>query len=331
MKASIIIPTYTFDRVQDVIEVVKLINQDASCNKEIIVVVDRNEELYKNLRKKLESNALVLLSTNPGASSARNLGADMATGEIIVFIDDDITVGHNWLPALMQHYSNPTIVSVGGKIKPLWTSKAQRSFPPELYWIIGCNYSEDINEESDNLREVKSNFAGNMSIKKTCFRSLYFATPCQKIDGKDENAKKSSRLRKYLETDDSEFYIRLNDRFPEFKTLYNPSAVAYHRIYAYRTAASFVLRKAFSEGFSKAYIACQYADIKTKKLSKERSYLRLLFRFWLERRIKDIANRKNVRSNFKSLFLVLTATSTVFLGYAIGIILHSRNKKIAGV
>jgi glucosyl-dolichyl phosphate glucuronosyltransferase len=324
LKASIIIPTYTFDRLQDTIDAVNCLDEQKYSEKEIVVVVDRNRDLYLRLLEKLPRETHVYLSTDAGASSARNLGVNKSSGEIIAFIDDDIIVDKSWLPKLLKHYQDPNVISVGGKIEPLWTNDSQRNFPQELYWIIGCTFGK----ESDRVCEVRNNFAGNMSFRRNVFKNLSFATSCQKIDGQNLDKENNTFLRSYLETDDTEFYIRVHESFPNFKTLYDPSALAYHRIYLYRTSLGFVLHKALSEGVSKAYIARFYsAKTAGVTLSKEQDYIYSLFSDWLPTRLKKILLNEDLSKDLKSTFLILTSSIAVFFGFFIGSMVYRRRSK----
>lgn len=317
-------PTYSLERLQDTIEAVSSLLKQSYPENEVVVVVDRDRNLYSRLLEKLPEHVHLRLTNDAGASSARNLGIKEAKGEIVAFIDDDVIVDRDWLVTLVRHYQDPNVISVGGKIKPLWASDSQRHFPKELYWIIGCTYEEGL----ERVHEVRNNFAGNMSFRGKVFEHLSFSTSCQKIDGEHSDAEKTKFLGKYLETDDTEFYIRVHERFADTKTIYDPKALAYHRIYPYRTSLGHMLRKAFSEGISKAYIACLYSNnIKGYALSKEREYFRSLFTKWVPTRVKEVLKGKSIRINVKSILLVSVVSVTVVAGYLTGsVIYHHRLK-----
>jgi GT2 family glycosyltransferase len=64
------------------------------------------------------------LITNRGIPFARNLALKYATGQIVVFIDDDCSVGEDWLERLLEPLRNKEIVGVQGGVTVPSGSKA---------------------------------------------------------------------------------------------------------------------------------------------------------------------------------------------------------------
>lgn len=94
MKVSVVIPTY--NRVEGLIRALKSIQTQTIPPSEVIIVEDGsntistinyfsflNEKGIKTIYKRLEKNV--------GACAARNYGVNIATGNIIMFLDDDDT------------------------------------------------------------------------------------------------------------------------------------------------------------------------------------------------------------------------------------------------
>jgi GT2 family glycosyltransferase len=64
--------------------------------------------------------ARVVREPYPGASAARNRGAEVATGEVIAFTDDDVVVDPGWLRALAGRFvREPDVAAVTGLVAPL--------------------------------------------------------------------------------------------------------------------------------------------------------------------------------------------------------------------
>lgn len=53
----------------------------------------------------------------PGLSRARNVGARMAGGELIAYIDDDAVPEPEWLEALARGFDDPDVAAVTGRIR----------------------------------------------------------------------------------------------------------------------------------------------------------------------------------------------------------------------
>ncbi len=64
----------------------------------------------------------------PNASAARNAGLRAAQTELVAFIDDDCTAGHEWLAALVGEYSESraieSVAAVTGSVLPSFSDKS---------------------------------------------------------------------------------------------------------------------------------------------------------------------------------------------------------------
>lgn len=84
---------------------------------EIIVVDnagDTNPEAYQGLWDRW-----VGLSENLGPGPARNLGAEIASGEILAFVDDDGVVDDDYFKNALPYFCDPHIVGIRGRITPV--------------------------------------------------------------------------------------------------------------------------------------------------------------------------------------------------------------------
>src|ERR1700733_8260622 len=94
LRFSVIVPTY--QRRDLVLALVRsMARQEFDGNFEVIVVVDGSDDGSAHVLRELEKNAdlfplIILEQSNQGAASARNRGAAVARGEILLFLDDDM-------------------------------------------------------------------------------------------------------------------------------------------------------------------------------------------------------------------------------------------------
>jgi GT2 family glycosyltransferase len=75
----------------------------------------------------------------PGLSYARNAGFAAATGEILIAIDDDVTVPEGWLERLLAPFHRPEVAAVTGHVLPVeLETAAQCRF--EAYGGLGTGF-----------------------------------------------------------------------------------------------------------------------------------------------------------------------------------------------
>jgi len=93
---------------------------------EIIVIDSDVEDTTVNLARKYTSK--VYRSLKRGISRARNLGAEKAEGEILVFLDADVTPPLNFTEKLYEVFRDKTIVGVTCNIMPAKPTPAENAF-----------------------------------------------------------------------------------------------------------------------------------------------------------------------------------------------------------
>lgn len=301
---SIVISVFSIERANDVINCINSIKKQNVAPKEIIVVLDPKEDLINFYRKKLVGVKIVI-SSDFGLSFARNMGVKCSKNEIIVFIDDDAVADEKWLEMLVRNFDDSSIIGVGGHIKPVWDSGIPKWFPEELYWIVGCSY-----KGLPNARAVIRNPIGcNMSFKRSVIEEVgYFNTSVGRIGDK------------LLGHDDTEFGIRVTEKFSGLKIVYDPDAIVYHHVPKKRSTLKYVIKRSFAEGFSKAFFSRNVSG-KKSRLDPEEKYLRMLLLSFPAK----ILQRK-LLIGFFQVSTILISTLMVFLGYVSGLKSHSSSK-----
>lgn len=127
-QVSIIVVTYLHS--DDFLELVSQLKPYAD-NKEyeVIFVTNDNETSAGLIPKFISNYKLVEIDINVGASIARNLGAEIALGHDLVFLDDDGSLDEGGIEALVKCKRENNAVCVRGKIK----TKTPQSIQPSHY------------------------------------------------------------------------------------------------------------------------------------------------------------------------------------------------------
>jgi glycosyltransferase involved in cell wall biosynthesis len=262
---------------------------------EIILVLDPLKKLVEFYKSQVPHDVKIITSREAGLSSARNAGVEEARGEIIAFIDDDAIAEEKWLGNLVRNYEDPLVLGVGGLIKPVWESKRPSWFPEELDWIIGCSYKG----LPENKAIIRNPIGCNMSFRKSVFEKAgYFGIDIGRV---------GSNLGSH---EDTEFSIRITEKIPSHKILYDPTAVVYHKVPKSRTKMNYVARRSFAEGVSKAFFSRRKSN-PTSILLVEKNYLRHLFSLGILGRLM----RANKPKYVFQILVLLFSTWFVLLGY----------------
>src|SRR5258708_5012646 len=94
---SVIICTYTEQRLNDLMAAVASVQQQALPPDEIIIVVDHNTALIEYIRAQLPTLIVIENKGIGGLSDARNSGIAAASGQLLAFLDDDSIASREWL------------------------------------------------------------------------------------------------------------------------------------------------------------------------------------------------------------------------------------------
>ena len=95
IKISIIIPTLNrIEKLIKLIDSIKNVNWHAT----ELIIVDDSVQSFENVIDQYQNQNIVYLHRGEklGVSSARNLGANIAKGEYLIFLDDDDNITENW-------------------------------------------------------------------------------------------------------------------------------------------------------------------------------------------------------------------------------------------
>ena len=235
---SVILSTYSDERWDDLVASVDSVRRQWLAPREIVVVVDHNPGLLAKARACLE-DVSVIDNYLPRGLAARNAGAAAAQGEIVAFLDDDAIAEPDWLAQLSTAFEDPRVLGAGGYIEPLWLAGRPVWFPAEFNWVVGCSY-RGLPEMAAPVRNV---IGCNMAFRRWAWAAVGgFRTDLGHIGSRP------------LGCDETEFCIRLGQRWPRHRLLYLPSARVRHRVPAARARFRYFWLRCLLEGQTKARV-----------------------------------------------------------------------------
>lgn len=305
VSISVVICAYTEARWDDLVAAVSSIQHQTVPPIDLIVVIDHNPRLFESALTTFQAIKRLTLIENhqsQGLSGARNSGIEMAQGDIIAFLDDDAAAAPDWLEQLIATYTDPKVLGAGGAIEPLWLDTKPAWFPDEFNWVVGCTYRG----MPLTTAAIRNQIGANMSFRREVFEAIGgFRNGVGQIG--------ASMLR----CDDTEFGIRVGQRWPQHITLYEPKALVYHRVPGSRGRWAYFRSRCYTEGLAKAIIAKLVGA--QDGLSSERTYTLRTLPTGVIRGIKDAIVRKDLTGLGRAGAIIggLSLTAT---GYIVGTI-----------
>jgi glucosyl-dolichyl phosphate glucuronosyltransferase len=253
---SVVICAYTLDRQQDLVAAIEsVLNQEVAV-RELIVVVDYNDELLAWVQNQYPTLVVVPNSGTRGLSGARNTGTAYCSGSVVAFLDDDAQAASNWAQELAATYSAGRVLGVGGWIEPAWVSGRPAWWPPEFDWVVGCSYVG-----LPKHRAIVRNMIGaNMSLRRDVLTVA---------GGFDQGLGRLGAGATGGE--ETEMCIRVRSLFPNAEFMFEPQARVSHRVGSGRATWRYFVRRCWGEGQSKARVGSLASH--GAALATERSYV----------------------------------------------------------
>jgi cellulose synthase/poly-beta-1,6-N-acetylglucosamine synthase-like glycosyltransferase len=256
---SVIVCAYTEQRWEHLRAAVSSAAAQRPAPVEIIVCIDHNDALFERARRELardDGGVPVQVVANAYAGrlgSARTTAAQLARGDLLVFLDDDARAEPSWLEHLVRPYHDPDVLAVGGAPLPDMPRPRPRWFPYEFDWVFGCAYAG----LPTQLAPLRHLIGASMSVRRAALAEIgWFHS--------DDH-------------DDMDMCHRLAARWPDGKLLYEPSAVVRHYVHPERLTWHYFWRRCFFVNRSKVFAHQRMGE--ARNLSAERSFaLRALTR-----------------------------------------------------
>jgi len=206
-----------------------------------IIVIDNNSsdvtpDVVKEFARRYE-NIKVACETAQGLSYARNKGLDIATGDIIAFLDDDLEINKSWPKEIVRPFVDPSVWCVTGKVKPYGNLNIPEWLPTKLNFLLSIS---DYGTQEKVLSGKQKPIGCNMAFKNNVFSDAGRFDPALGRKGNTLLGSEEVLL----------FYKILKSNK---KVIYNPNAVVFHKIDK-KLTKDYVLNNAYWSGFSESYI-----------------------------------------------------------------------------
>jgi glucosyl-dolichyl phosphate glucuronosyltransferase len=204
---------------------------------EVLVVdnnsTDQTQAVVYGFGQRYPGRFRYVFEPRQGVSYARNAGISKSRGDVLAFMDDDVTADPEWLKNLTAALHGGGYVGAGGRIVPVWKSQPPKWLPIERPHALAPFVSFDLGSEPGPLNEPP--FGANMAFRKEVFKKYgRFRTDLGRCADK------------LLSNEDTEFGNRLLASGEQLR--WEPSAVMHHPVPEDRVRKLYVLGWWFGKG-----------------------------------------------------------------------------------
>jgi glycosyltransferase involved in cell wall biosynthesis len=242
VKVSVVVCTYSPEAFDHFVDAANSVLAQTHDDVELVVVVDGDETLAERVRARYGTHDAVRIHCNDenrGLSASRNVGIDLASGDVVAFMDDDAVAHPDWVERLVACYRDHDAVAAGGRMAPRWVAGEPAFLPAEFYWLVGVTHRGFPTEAC----EVRNTFGSNISFRRGVFEEVGVFEPDLGRAGE-----------KNLQGEETEFAARVRRRYGQ-GVWYDPDAVVEHKVFDYRTDPRWLFERAFWQGYSKRVMA----------------------------------------------------------------------------
>lgn len=302
-RLSIVITSYTTDRLEDIYDVLDSLRDQTYSDIEVVFVAEKSKRLYQQVRSYAESIGMPLrgiFHEGPlGMSGARNLGIRETTGRIIAFIDDDALAPPDWASCIARTFADESVIAITGPATPHWTDGEIRWLPKELYWIIGC--TDWIRPAG--IRDARNVWGMNMAFRREAFELAgAFSTDIGGVHGRR------------LHGEEVELSLRVRSVTGK-RIVYDPEVKVMHKVYSRRLSMRWIAKTSYWIGYTRPILQelSQRYDLREDFLATERGLLAQLALSVLPRTLISLPVRPG--TSMRTIWVTAVALSFIGLGY----------------
>jgi GT2 family glycosyltransferase len=166
MEVSIIIPT--LNREEILLETLRGISKLPG-DFEVLVVDQSDTAISNEILREIDQRIRLVRVEEKGLPNARNIGAEEADGEVLIYLDDDVVIQNpDFVDAHVRNFQDPLVGAVAGRVEQPGEKIAKKLIggirTPLLIVGGSFNYEEK--------QRVTGMIGCNFSIRKELVRSL---------------------------------------------------------------------------------------------------------------------------------------------------------------
>jgi len=309
MHIAIVVCAYTVDRWGDIVAGSSEAGRqlaESSHDGEVVLVVDHSPELYDKARDFFgDSVRIIENSRSRGLSGARNSGITEVDADIYVFLDDDAVPEPGWLAGLMAPFDDRAVVITGGAAEPRWPDTGRPVTLPaadgdrgEFDWVVGCTYAGQPRTTS----QVRNVMGCSMAFRAEVFQAVgLFGEDLGRVGTVPYGC------------EETELCIRASAASGGL-IVFEPSSVVRHRVTPQRTTWSYLWRRCYAEGVSKAAVVAR--TTRQAGLSTETTYTTHVLPRGVARELGALP-RRGVRA-LGGAAAIVTGLMVTLVGYVVG-------------
>jgi glucosyl-dolichyl phosphate glucuronosyltransferase len=237
---SIVITSNDAARRGDIRDLLVSIKAQARRNFEVIYVIERDWSLHDIVAEEAQlagvSVRIIRNDSSPGLAEARNLGASVAKGDVLGFVDDDVTLDARWTETLEAAFSSmDDLVGATGPSVPC-TTEVTRWLPQGFHWLISSTAW---------FRPGRSPDVRNVWGMNMCFRRAAL----QSVGGFSE----STGYHRGEMAEDVDLSLRVRANTGK-RIIYLPSMRVFSKVHPYRLSTRYVIARSSWIGYSRRAI-----------------------------------------------------------------------------
>ena len=301
MKISIIIPThnrsYSLKRTIDSITPLK-----DEAEFELVIVDNNSTDDTREVVESYSDIAKYVFERNTSFTKARGTGAQNSTGDILLYLDDDVVVIKGALAEIISVFGEyPDCGLLAGKILPEYEAE-----PPD--WTLACQknfngwsmYNPEVYDHLD-IGFQKTQWAAGpmMAIRREAYDRAGGFPP----DTVGVETNLQTRMFKKLYIGPGDYGLCQRIREEGYNVYYSPDCSCKHVVLEMRLTVQFWRSRMIGEGHHHAVTNREFHQMSKFKLMKARNSMNKHYKRWTRRLLKRLSENAEylVRNNFKGM------------------------------